>query len=76
MLKLRQLQKNTRAKVVGYQPEDSTYALRLQTLGLIPGTPLQLVRFAPLGDPAEIHCRGTRLTLRPSEADCLLLELL
>jgi len=76
MLKLRQLKKNAMAKVLGYEPEDSAYALRLQTLGLIPGTHLRLIRFAPLGDPAEIHCRGTRLTLRPSEADCLLLELL
>jgi len=76
MLKLRQLEKNAMARVLGYDPADSAYALRLQTLGLIPGTPLKLVRFAPLGDPAEIHCRGTRLTLRPSEADCLLLELM
>jgi len=76
MLKLHQLKKNAMAKVLGYEPEDSAYALRLQTLGLIPGTPLRLIRFAPLGDPAEIYCRGTRLTLRPSEADCLLLELL
>ena len=74
MLKLHQLSKNDRVRVVGYDPKESAYALRLQTLGLVPGTPLQLIRFAPLGDPAEIHYRGTRLTLRPSEADCLLLE--
>ncbi|MBV1906675.1 MAG: ferrous iron transport protein A [Pseudomonadales bacterium] len=74
MLKLRDLKKNVPVKITGYDPQDSNYALRLQTLGLIPGTPLELVRFAPLGDPVEIHYRGTRLTLRPSEADCLLLE--
>ena len=76
MVKLRNLKKNTQARVTGYDPEDSAYALRLQTLGLTPGTPFLLVRFAPLGDPAELLCRGTRLTLRPSEADCLLIELL
>ena len=29
---------------------------------------------APLGDPIEIRFRGFSLTLRPEEADCLLLE--
>jgi len=27
---------------------------RLLEMGLLPGTPVELVRFAPLGDPVEI----------------------
>lgn len=42
---------------------------RLQELGLVAGTPVELVRFAPLGDPVEIKVRGYHLSLRRHEAD-------
>jgi ferrous iron transport protein A len=41
---------------------------RLQELGLVVGTPLELVRFALLDDPLEIRFRGYNLTLRRHEA--------
>jgi ferrous iron transport protein A len=41
---------------------------RLLDLGFVPGTPLAVVRRAPLGDPVEYELRGTRLCLRRSEA--------
>jgi ferrous iron transport protein A len=37
---------------------------RLQDLGFVPDTPLEVVRRAPLGDPVEIEIRGYRLCLR------------
>ncbi|MGF1447942.1 MAG: ferrous iron transport protein A [Opitutales bacterium] len=43
-------------------------SLRLRELGLLPGTPVQLLRFAPLGDPLEIRLRGFCLSLRKKEA--------
>ncbi|HMP83715.1 MAG TPA: FeoA family protein [Verrucomicrobiota bacterium] len=42
---------------------------RLMEMGLLLGTKVELVRFAPLGDPVEIKVRGYNLTLRKSEAD-------
>ena len=42
---------------------------RLRELGLLPGTRIKLVRFAPLGDPLEILVRGSRLCLRRTEAN-------
>jgi ferrous iron transport protein A len=42
---------------------------RLMEMGLLVGTSIQLVRFAPLGDPVEIKVRGYHLTLRRHEAD-------
>jgi ferrous iron transport protein A len=42
---------------------------RLLEMGLLVGTPVQLVRFAPLGDPLEIKVRGYHLTLRRHEAE-------
>jgi ferrous iron transport protein A len=42
---------------------------RLLEMGLLVGTPVELVRFAPLGDPVEIKLRGYHLTLRKHEAE-------
>ena len=42
---------------------------RLLEMGLLVGTPVELVRFAPLGDPVEIKVRGYHLTLRKNEAE-------
>jgi len=42
---------------------------RLLEMGLLVGTNVQLVRFAPLGDPVEIKVRGYHLTLRRQEAE-------
>ncbi len=42
---------------------------RLMEMGLLVGTQIELVRFAPLGDPVEIKVRGYNLTLRKHEAE-------
>jgi Fe2+ transport system protein FeoA len=42
---------------------------RLMEMGLLVGTQVELVRFAPLGDPVEIKVRGYNLTLRKHEAE-------
>lgn len=47
---------------------------RLLEMGLLVGTPVQLVRFAPLGDPVEIKVRGYHLTLRKHEAEQILVQ--
>lgn len=41
---------------------------RLMEMGLLVGTPVELVRFAPMGDPVEIKVRGYHLSLRRSDA--------
>jgi len=47
---------------------------RLLEMGLLVGTPVELVRFAPLGDPVEIRVRGYNLTLRKQEADLIFVQ--
>ena len=47
---------------------------RLLEMGLLPGTPVELVRFAPLGDPVEIKLRNYHLSLRKLEADKILVR--
>ena len=47
---------------------------RLLELGLVAGTEVELVRFAPLGDPVEIKVRGYHLSLRRHEAEQILVR--
>lgn len=42
---------------------------RLLDLGLLPGTPVAVLRRAPLGDPSVYELRGYQLCLRRSEAE-------
>ena len=48
---------------------------RLLDLGFVPGTGVQVVRRAPLGDPVEYELRGYRVCLRRSEALRIRVEL-
>jgi len=36
--------------------------------GLVPGTTVEVVRVAPLGDPLQLLVRGCRLSIRLAEA--------
>jgi Fe2+ transport system protein FeoA len=47
---------------------DTPIGRRLLDLGFVPGTPVRVLRRAPLGDPVEYELRGYRLCLRRSEA--------
>ncbi len=47
---------------------------RLLEMGVLVGTPVELIRFAPMGDPVEIKVRGYHLTLRRSEAEQILVQ--
>ena len=42
---------------------------RIEEMGLTPGETVEVVRYAPLGDPIEIKIRGYSLSLRKQEAD-------
>lgn len=46
--------------------------MRIMEMGLLVGAQVELIRFAPLGDPVEIKVRGYHLTLRRHEADQIL----
>ena len=47
---------------------DSELKSRLMTMGLIPGTPVTVLRSAPLGDPMAIRVRSYNLALRRDDA--------
>ncbi|MFA5059238.1 MAG: ferrous iron transport protein A [Candidatus Omnitrophota bacterium] len=50
---------------------DEAVCFRLLEMGITPGTQLEVVRFAPLGDPIDIKVRGYHLSLRQKEAEVI-----
>ena len=40
---------------------------RMMQMGILPGTPLEILRKAPMDDPIEIKVRGSRIMLRLDE---------
>ena len=48
---------------------------RLMEMGLLSGTSVEVIRYAPMGDPIEIKVRGYHLTLRKHEAELILVRL-
>ena len=64
-----------KARITAMLPGDEAYRHKLMNLGLIPGTELEIMRVAPLGDPIEVAVRGYRLVLRRAEAGIVAVEL-
>lgn len=48
--------------------------VRLLEMGVLPGTIIEMVRIAPLGDPIAIKVRGYQLSVRKTEAALLVVE--
>ena len=57
-----------RFSVTGVQQE------YLMELGLMIGTPVRLIKFAPLGDPIEIKVRSYHLSIRRLEAHSIIVK--
>ena len=51
---------------------DRSFRRRLMELGLVPGTPVRVVRRADIGGVLELEVRRARLTVRTSEASLVL----
>jgi ferrous iron transport protein A len=58
------------SSIISFPNDNSKRELRFKilALGLVPGTPVEVKSIAPFGDPITIEVRGTRLSLRKSEA--------
>ena len=49
--------------------------VRVLEMGVLPGVRVEVVRFAPLGDPMEVRVRGFHLSLRRAEAATVTVEI-
>ena len=48
--------------------EESPLKQRLMTMGLIPGTKVEILNSAPMGDPIAIRIRSYNLAMRKDDA--------
>ena len=48
--------------------------VHLMELGLLPGTTVELIKRAPMGDPIEIRVRRYHLSIRCAEAHSVMVE--
>lgn len=58
------------SKVQGYGPVKR----RIIDMGVVAGTLIHVLKYAPLGDPIEIKLKGFNLSLRKNEAALIELE--
>lgn len=54
--------------VVEHVGGERAFRRRIMELGLVPGTRVELVAVAPLGDPLELLVRGASLSIRRGDA--------
>ena len=64
---LDELQQGQRARIDGFVGDDVVLQ-RMMEMGLLEDEVVEVLGFAPLGDPMEIRLRDYRLSLRRSEA--------
>ena len=62
-----------RGRIVDVSGDDAV-SVRLLEMGLTDGEEIELIGFAPLGDPVEFLIRGYRLSLRKAEAARVAIE--
>jgi ferrous iron transport protein A len=67
MVPLDQLRPGQSGRIVRLQGE-GVVTQRLMEMGLLEGDVVELIGFAPLGDPLEVRVGDYRLSLRRSEA--------
>ncbi|HEY7155795.1 MAG TPA: FeoA family protein [Gemmataceae bacterium] len=73
MPSLDQLRPGQRGRITAIQGDDALMQ-RLLEMGLLEGQELEVLSFAPLGDPLEIRLGDYRLSLRRREAARVLVE--
>jgi ferrous iron transport protein A len=67
MISLDQLLPGQAAQVLGIR-QRGPIGQRLGEMGLVEGTRVRMIRYAPFGDPLEIEVQDYLLSLRRSEA--------
>ena len=67
MPRLDELPAGSRARIASIAG-DAALVQRLMELGVLEGEEVEVVGFAPLGDPMEVRLADTRLSLRRHEA--------
>jgi len=73
--KLSTAKSGDRCVVLDIASEPAELKSRLYSLGIIPGSVLELLRFAPLGDPMQVKVGGSFISIRKSEASIITVDI-
>lgn len=69
-MRLSELKKGQKSRVCSIQAEWDQKR-RLLELGFVQGSRVEFLGRAPLCGPLIVRCRGTKIALRPSDAECI-----
>ncbi|WP_440945037.1 FeoA family protein [Methanosarcina sp. T3] len=72
---LNMLETGQKARVIQVRGRGSSRK-RLLDMGMVPGTVLSVTKKAPLGDPVDFKLKGYNLSLRKTEAEAVVVEVL
>ncbi len=53
---------------------DPDFRKRIMEMGLVKGTQVEVVKYAPLADPVELLIKGYHLTLRKEQASSIVMS--
>lgn len=73
-MQLKDMAIGSKGRVKSMNTSTPEYRKRLLMLGVTPGSTLEVIRVAPLGDPIELRIRGCLITVRKDEAEILDIE--
>ena len=73
-MQLKDMALGSTGRVKSMNTSTPEYRRRLLMLGVTPGSTLEVIRVAPLGDPIELRIRGCLITVRKDEAEILDIE--
>lgn len=73
-MNLSQLQQGQQATITGFNELSNDVRKKLMVMGLLPQTPVTLIRRAPMGDPLQVEVRGVSLAVRENIANSITVE--
>ena len=77
LVRLGELQKGVKARVRGIRSEAGALGRRFLEMGILEGSPIEIVHEAPLTrDPIAVKARGALIALRRQEANWIEVELI
>jgi len=73
-MKLAEISVGAQCRVQSAADENKELQSRLYALGVYPGVKLDVLRFAPTGDPMQVRVGGTLISIRKQEAEHIFVE--
>lgn len=74
-MKLSEMSCGAEGRVISLAGLPAATRKKLMVMGMLPNTPVSVIRVAPLGDPLQVRVRGVDIALRKQLAESIDVEL-